>query len=75
MENEYIKQFPELMKGKKIMYNHGFGSAASSGTVKLIRQTFPNTTVVAYDIPLHPADGLALLRQKAEEEERTALWL
>ena len=44
MENEYIKQFPELMKGKKIMYNHGFGSAASSGTVKLIRQTFPNTT-------------------------------
>ena len=69
MENEYVKQFPELMKGKKIMYNHGFSSSAASGTVKLIRQTFPNATVVAYDIPLHPADGLALLRQKAEEEK------
>ncbi len=69
MENEYVKQFPELMKGKKIMYNHGFSSSAASGTVKLIRQTFPNATVVAYDIPLHPADGLALLRQKAKEEK------
>ena len=69
MENEYIKQFPELMKGKKIMYNHGFGSSALSGTVKRIRQTFPNATVVAFDIPLHPAEGLAFLRQKAEEEK------
>lgn len=69
MENQYIKQYPDLMQGKKIMYNHGFGSAASSGTVKLIQQTFPNTTVIAYDIPLHPADGIALLRQKAAEEK------
>lgn len=69
MENEYIKQFPELMKGKKIMYNHGFGSSALSGTVKRIRQTFPNATVVAFDIPLHPAEGLTFLRQKAEEEK------
>lgn len=69
MENPYIKQFPELMSGKKIMYNHGFGSSAASGTVKLIRQTFPNAEVVAFDIPLHPEEGLALLRQKAEEEK------
>lgn len=69
MENQYIKQYPDLMQGKKIMYNHGFGSAASSGTVKLIRQTFPNATVIAYDIPLHPADGIALLRRKAAEEK------
>ncbi len=69
MENQYIKQYPDLMRGKKIMYNHGFGSAASSGTVKLIQQTFPNATVIAYDIPLHPAEGLALLRQKAAEEK------
>lgn len=66
---EYIKQFPDLMRGKKIMYNHGFGSAASSGTVRLIRQIFPEATVIAYDIPLHPAEGLAMLRQKAEEEK------
>lgn len=69
MENQYVKQYPDLMQGKKIMYNHGFGSAASSGTVRLIQQTFPNATVIACDIPLHPADGMALLRQKAAEEK------
>lgn len=69
MENQYIKQYPELMKGKKIMYNHGFGSAASSGTVKFIKQTFPNAEVVAYDIPLHPAEAMTMLREKAEQEK------
>ena len=55
------------MQGKKIMYNHGFSSSAASGTVKLIRQTFPGAEVVAFDIPLHPAEGWERLRQKAEE--------
>ena len=26
MENQYVKQFPGLMSGKKIMYVHGFAS-------------------------------------------------
>ena len=69
MENPYIKQFPELMKGKTIMYCHGFGSAASSGTVKLIAQTFPNSHVVAFDIPLHPAEGMAFLKEKVAQEK------
>lgn len=69
MENPYIKQYPQLMEGKTIMYNHGFSSAASSGTVDLIRQTFPNARVVAFDIPLHPEEGLALLREKVKEEK------
>lgn len=69
MENPYIKQFPELMKGKTIMYCHGFGSAASSGTVKLIAQTFPNSRVVAFDIPLHPAEGMAFLKEKVAQEK------
>ena len=68
-ENAYVTQYPDLMKGKKIMYNHGFASSALSGTVKRIRQTFPNAEVIAYDIPLHPAEGLAMLKQKAEEEK------
>lgn len=67
MENNYVKQFPELMNGKTIMYNHGFGSSAASGTVRLIAQTFPNAKVVAYDLPLHPADALTLLKQKVAE--------
>ena len=68
-ENSFVTQYPDLMQGKKIMYNHGFSSSAASGTVKLIRQTFPGAEVVAFDIPLHPEEGLELLRQKAEEEK------
>lgn len=69
MENPYVKQFPDLMKGKTIMYNHGFGSAASSGTVTRIQQTFPNARVIAFDIPLHPAEAIELLQQKVQEEK------
>ena len=64
-----VKQFPELMSGKKIMYVHGFGSSAQSGTVTRIRQTFPSTEVVAYDLPIHPAEAMSLLRRKCEEEQ------
>ena len=35
--------------------------------MKLIAQTFPNAKVVAFDLPLHPADALAMLRQKVAE--------
>lgn len=69
MENPYHKEYPDLMVGKKIMYNHGFCSAASSGTVSLIRQTFPKANVVAWDIPLHPAEAIDMLRKKVEEEK------
>lgn len=69
MENPYIKQFPELMNGKTIMYNHGFGSAASSGTVTLIGQTFPNARVIAYDLPLHPEEAMAMLKEKVAQEQ------
>ena len=69
MDNPYIKQFPDLMNGKTIMYNHGFGSSAASGTVTRIRQTFPNARVIAYDIPLHPEEAMALLKAKVEAEK------
>lgn len=68
MENPYIKQFPDLMVGKKIMYIHGFGSSAQSGTVKLIRETLPNAEVIAYDMPLHPAEAISLLHDKCDSE-------
>lgn len=60
--NVYIKQFPELMKGKTILYVHGFGSSGQSGTVTRIREVLPETTVVAPDLPLHPQEALDLLR-------------
>lgn len=44
--NPYIKQFPDLMAGKKIMYVHGFLSSAQSGTV--------NKDVAGTDAECHP---------------------
>lgn len=68
MDNPYIKQFPDLMNGKTIMYNHGFASSAATGTVARIRQAFPHARVVAFDIPLHPEEALDFLKKKAAEE-------
>ena len=67
--NSYIKQFPDIMKGKKIMYVHGFGSSGQTGTVKRIQEMLPNATVVAEDIPIHPAEGMAMLKAMTEREK------
>lgn len=69
MDNQYVKQFPGLMAGKKIMYVHGFGSSAQSGTVSMLRTLMPDATVVARDIPIHPEEGIAMLRQMQQEEK------
>ena len=66
--NQYIKQFPELMKGKKILYVHGFGSSGQSGTVTRIREVLPNATVIAPDLPIEPEEAMALLQQVCEQE-------
>ncbi len=67
-ENPYVKQFPELMKGKKVLYCHGFGSSGQSGTVTRLRIVMPNTTVIAPDLPVHPQEAQALLRDLCEAE-------
>ena len=69
MENQYIKQFPDLMKGKKVMYVHGFGSSGQSGTVGRMREVMPNATVIAPDLPVRPQEALALLRDVCEREK------
>ena len=69
MENPYLKQYPDLMSGKKIMYVHGFGSSAQSGTVTMLRTLMPNATVIAEDIPLHPAEAMTLLRDMQQNEQ------
>ena len=68
MENPYIKQYPSLMEGKKLMYVHGFGSSAQSGTVEMLRTLMPRATVVARDIPLHPAEAMEMLHRMCAEE-------
>ena len=68
-ENKYVLQFPSLMKGKKIMYVHGFMSSAQSGTVARIREMLPSADVIAYDLPQHPAEAMELLHAKCAEEK------
>jgi len=57
------------MKGKKVMYVHGFGSSAQSGTVGRLRQMLPQATVIAYDMPIEPHDAMALLKEKCATEK------
>ena len=69
MENQYTKQFPDLMSGKKIMYVHGFLSSGQSGTVKMLQELMPNATLVAEDIPVHPVEAMEMLCQMQETEK------
>lgn len=69
MDNPYMKQYPDLMSGKTILYIHGFGSSAQSGTVKRIQDTLPNAKVIAYDMPLHPEEAMELLHRICEEQK------
>ena len=66
--NQYVKQFPELFKGKTIIYVHGFGSSGQSGTVTRLRTVLPNTTVIAPDLPVQPTEAMALLRELCDKE-------
>ena len=68
-QNPYIKQFPHIFKGKKIMYVHGFGSSGQSGTVTRIREVLPNATVIAPDLPIHPEEAMVLLQQLCQQEQ------
>ncbi len=68
MDNKYLKQFPDLMVGKKVMYVHGFGSSAQTGTVTRLRKVLPNATIIAEDMPLHPQEALDLLRRLCDDE-------
>ncbi|MBQ9356632.1 MAG: esterase [Prevotella sp.] len=69
MENQYLKQFPDLLKGKTLLYVHGFGSSGQSGTVKRLRTVFPNAKVIAPDLPLHPEEAIALLHSVCSDEK------
>ena len=69
MENPYVKQFPEMLKGKTVMYVHGFGSSGQSGTVSRLRTVFPNAKIIAPDLPVHPIEAQALLKKLCDEEK------
>ena len=67
--NPYIKQFPELFKGKKVLYVHGFGSSGQSGTVTRIREVLPEAIIIAPDLPIRPEEAMALLQEVCQKEQ------
>lgn len=69
IENPYVKQFPDLMKGKTLLYVHGFGSSGQSGTVTRLRTVLPNAKVIAPDLPVHPAEAQELLQAICRQEQ------
>ena len=57
------KELVEMsIRRKKLMYLHGFGSSAASGTVKTLRELLPDFDIVAPDIPVDPAEAQPFLR-------------
>ena len=68
MENPYIKQYPDLLAGKTLLYAHGFASSGQSGTVSRLRTVFPKTRIIAPDLPVHPQEAITLLRQLCATE-------
>lgn len=68
-ENPYVKQFPDLMAGKTVLYCHGFGSSGQSGTVTRLRTVMPQAKVIAPDLPVDPHEAIALLHQICDEEK------
>ena len=68
-ENPYVKQFPDLMAGKTVLYVHGFGSSGQSGTVTRLRTVMPNAKVIAPDLPIHPQEAISLLHGICEKEK------
>jgi len=61
--------YPQVMKGKKILYVHGFASSGASGTVKGLRMLLPATQIVAPDLPVRPAEAIELLLRVCEGEK------
>lgn len=52
----------KFVRQKKLLYMHGFGSSAASGTVVILRELLPGFDVVAPDIPVDPVETLPFLR-------------
>ena len=67
--NQYVKQFPDLMTGKTLLYCHGFGSSGQSGTVTRLRTVMPQTRVIAPDLPVEPHEAISLLHNICEQEK------
>ena len=53
----------------KLIYFHGFGSSAASGTIRTLREKLSDFEVIAPDIPVDPAEALPFLREQCNKEQ------
>jgi len=53
----------------KLIYFHGFGSSAASGTIQTLRKKLPDFEVIAPDIPVDPAEALPFLKELCSQEQ------
>ncbi len=67
---EYAR--PELLRGKKLLYLHGFASSGSNGSVRTLRLLLPETTVIAPDLPVDPFETVAFLQDLLAKESPDA---
>ena len=68
-ENPYIKQYPDMMAGKTVLYVHGFASSGQSGTVARLREVMPQAKVIAPDLPIHPEEAVSLLHELCDRQQ------
>lgn len=57
-----------MIKKMKLIYFHGFGSSATSGTIMNLRELLPDFEVIAPDIPIDPKEALPYLQTLCERE-------
>ena len=53
----------------KLIYFHGFGSSAASGTIRTLRERLQDFEVIAPDIPVDPAEALPYLKALCQDEQ------
>lgn len=53
----------------KLIYFHGFGSSARSGTIRTLREKLTDFEVIAPDIPVDPEEALPYLKQLCQDEK------
>lgn len=54
---------------KKLIYFHGLGSGAKSGTVSYLRLKLPEVEVIAEDMPVDPTEAIAKAHKMCEEHK------
>ena len=57
----------------KLIYFHGFGSSAASGTIQTLRMNLPDFEVIAPDIPVDPAEALPFLKDLCSKEQPSVI--